>query len=251
MELIDTHCHIYYDSYKKDLDEVLKRSKENSISKLICIGVDLKSSIESIQLSEKYSQIYATAGYHPHESKDAPSNYLNKIKKLFKSTKVVAVGEIGLDYYYNHSDKTTQNKVFIEQLRLAKEMKKPVVIHCREAEEDIIKGLKKVGDNFGVVHCFSGSEEFAYELFNLGFKISFTGMITFKKDLSELIKKFPLEKIMLETDSPYLTPIPKRGKRNEPAMVKIIAEKIAEIKNRSLKEVAEITTKNAEELFGI
>jgi len=251
MELIDTHCHIYYDDFKNDLDEVLKRSRQNFISKLICVGVDLKSSKESINLSEKYSQIFATAGYHPHESKDAPLNYLTELEKLFKSKKVIALGEIGLDYYYNHSDKNTQNKVFIEQLKLAKILNKPVVIHCRDAEEDIIKCLKEVKNNFGVVHCFSGTEKFANELFKLDFYISFTGMITFKNNLPELIKKFPLERIMLETDSPYLTPVPNRGKRNEPSMVKIIAEKIATIKNKPLEEIAKITTKNAEQLFGI
>ena len=251
MELIDTHCHIYYDSFKNDLDEVLKRATQNFISKLICVGVDLKTSKESINLSEKYPQIFATAGFHPHESKDASLNYLMKLEKLFKSEKVIALGEIGLDYYYNHSDKKTQNKVFIEQLELAKSLDKPVVIHCRDAEEDIIKCLKEVKNNFGVVHCFSGTEKFANELFKLDFLISFTGMITFKNDLPKLIRKFPLEKIMLETDSPYLTPAPHRGKRNEPSMVKIIAEKIAEIKNRPIEEVAKITTKNAEELFGI
>ena len=251
MKLIDTHCHLYYENYKGDLDEVIQRSTENSIYKIICVGVDLKSSKQSINLSKKYPQIFATAGYHPHESKDAPLNYLDEIKYLIKSNNVVAVGEIGLDYYYNHSDKKTQNKVFIEQLKLAKELNKPIIIHCRDAEEDIIKGLKEVKNNFGVVHCFSGTDEFARKLFKLGFYISFTGMVTFRKDLPELIKNLPLEKIMIETDSPYLTPIPKRGKRNEPAMVKIIAEKIAEIKNTSLKEVAKITTRNAERLFEI
>ena len=177
--------------------------------------------------------------------------YLMKLEKLFKSEKVIALGEIGLDYYYNHSDKKTQNKVFIEQLELAKSLDKPVVIHCRDAEEDIIKCLKEVKNNFGVVHCFSGTEKFAKELFKLNFYISFTGMITFKNNLPELIKNFPLERMMLETDSPYLTPVPNRGKRNEPSMVKIIAEKIAEIKNIPIEEVAKTTTKNAEKLFGI
>tara|TARA_B100000029_G_scaffold462202_1_gene494513 strand:+ start:753 stop:1508 length:756 start_codon:yes stop_codon:yes gene_type:complete len=251
MKLIDTHCHIYYDNFKNDFDEVLKRSKQNSISKLICVGVDIESSKKSINLSEKFSQIFATVGYHPHESKEAPLNYLLEIKNLLKSKKVVAIGEIGLDYYYNHSDKKTQNKIFIEQLELAKEIDKPVVIHCRDAEDDIIKGLKKVKNNYGVVHCFSGTEEFAKKLFELGFYVSFTGMITFKNELPKLIEKIPIEKIMIETDSPYLTPVPNRGKRNEPAMVKIVAEKIAEIKNISLNEVAKITTKNAEKLFGI
>ena len=130
MKLIDTHCHIYYDDYKNDLDEVLQRSAQNFVYKIICVGVDLKSSKKSIILSDKYSQIFATAGYHPHESKEAPLNYLDEIEKLFKSKNVVAVGEIGLDYYYNHSDKETQNKVFIEQLQLAKNINKPVVIHC-------------------------------------------------------------------------------------------------------------------------
>ena len=218
---------------------------------MICIGVDIKSSLKSIELSKKFKNIFASAGFHPHESKDATTTYINEIEKLLNLEKVVALGEIGLDYHYDHSDRKIQNIVYNEQLELAKSLNIPSIIHCRNAENDIITGIKNTGATKGVIHCFSGNQNFADNLFELGFLISFTGMITFNKSLESIVKNVPLNKIMLETDSPYLTPHPYRGKRNEPAMVKVIAEKIANIKNISLNEVANQTTKNAEELFGI
>ena len=251
MELIDTHCHIYYDSFKSDIDEVISKAHKNNISKMICVGVDLKSSEESLNLASRYTSIFATCGFHPHESKDAKKNYLRNLEDFTKFKKNVAIGETGLDYFYNHSEKKVQKKIFIEQLELSKSLNLPVIIHCRDAEKDIIECIKLTKASKGVVHCFSGKERFSNQLFELGFKISFTGMITFKKDLAETLKKIPLNKFMLETDSPYLTPVPYRGKRNEPSMVKIIAEKISEIKDISIEEVAKATTKNAEELFGI
>jgi len=251
MNFIDTHCHIYYDKYKSDIKQVLDRSIKNNINKLICVGVDLSSSLKSIELAKKYNIVFASAGYHPHESKDAHKSYLKDLEKLFSFKKVIAVGETGLDYYYNHSSKKVQNKIFKEQLELAKTLKKPVIIHCRDAEEDIINAIIETNSNNGVVHCFSGDINFANKLFDLGFYISFTGMITFNKNLINVIENVPLIKIMIETDSPYLAPIPYRGKRNEPWMVKLIAEKIADIKNISLKEVADTTTNNAEKLFEI
>ena len=218
---------------------------------MICIGVDIKSSLKSIELSKKFKNIFASAGFHPHESKDATTTYINEIEKLLNLEKVVALGEIGLDYHYDHSDRKIQNIVYNEQLELAKSLNIPSIIHCRNAENDIITGIKNTGATKGVIHCFSGNQNFADNLFELGFLISFTGMITFNKSLESIVKNVPLNKIMLETDSPYLTPHPYRGKRNEPAMVKVIAEKIANIKNISLNDVANQTTKNAEELFGI
>ena len=165
--------------------------------------------------------------------------------------KIIGIGETGLDYYYNHSQIQTQLRVFTEQINLAKELDMPIIIHNRLADKDLYKALKNSGIKKGVIHCFSSNLEFAEKIINLGLHISFTGLITFSDDTKEVIKEIPLEKIMIETDSPYLTPHPHRGKRNEPYMVKYVAERIAEIKNITLKEVGDITTKTAQKFFGI
>ncbi len=250
MELIDTHCHIYYDKYH-DIDEVINRAIKNNITKMICVGVDIESSKKSIELAEKYDMIYATAGYHPHESKDTIPNYLNELESLLQHKKVVALGEIGLDFFYNHSDKKTQIKIFEEQLELAKSLNMPCVIHNRESDDELIKSIKRTKNNNGVIHCFASNTKFANELIDLNLHLSFTGLITFVDELKEVVKNIPIDKIMVETDSPYLTPIPHRGKRNEPYMVKYIAEEIAKIKNKSLNDVANQTTKTASNFFGI
>ena len=251
MEFIDTHCHIYYDKYQDDINEVISRANNNNVNNIICVGVDIESSKKSLFLSEKYSSVFATVGYHPHESKLALPNYLDKLSDLSKHPKVVAIGEIGLDYYYKHSDKKTQIKTFIEQLELAKNLDMPVIIHNREADKDIYKAIKNSKINNGVIHCYSGDIEYAKKIFGLGLFVSFTGILTFSQSLQKVVKEIPLEKIMIETDSPYLTPIPHRGKRNEPHMVSLIAEKIADIKNISIEEVAQTTTKTAKKFFGI
>ncbi len=251
MQLIDTHSHIYYDKYENDFDKVLSRAKENNLEKIICVGVDIESSKKSIELSEKHNMIYATAGYHPHETKEANQNYLNELEKLLNHNKVVAVGEIGLDFFYNHSDKKTQIKIFNEQLELANHLYMPCVIHNRNSDEELLDCLKNKKIEKGVIHCFASNLKFAKELINLNLFLSFTGLITFNQELENVVKEIPLNKIMIETDSPYLTPKPHRGKRNEPYMVKYVAKKIAEIKNISYDEVANTTTKNAVKFFGL
>ena len=251
MELIDTHCHIYYDKYSNDLDDVISRANKKNINHIVCVGVDLESSKKSLALSEKYDSVFATTGYHPHEAKLAPKDYLDKMKDLLEKPKVIAVGEIGLDYYYEHSDKKVQIKVFREQLELAKELNMPTIIHNRESDDDLYQNIKESNINKGVIHCYSSDVKYANKLFELGLIVSFTGIVTFSKTLQEVVKEIPIDKIMLETDSPYLTPIPFRGKRNEPYMVNYVAEKIADIKGISVKEVAEITTKTAKGFFGI
>lgn len=251
MELIDTHCHIYYDKYLDDLDDVISRANKKNINHIICVGVDLESSKKSLALSEKYDSVFATTGYHPHEAKLAPKDYLDRMKDLLEKPKVIAVGEIGLDYYYEHSDKKVQIKVFREQLELAKELNMPTIIHNRESDDDLYQNIKESNINKGVIHCYSSDVKYANKLFELGLIVSFTGIVTFSKTLQEVVKEIPIDKIMLETDSPYLTPIPFRGKRNEPYMVNYVAEKIADIKGISVKEVAEITTKTAKGFFGI
>jgi len=251
MEFIDTHCHIYYDKYQNDISDVINRAKNKNIKHIICVGVDLESSEKSIILSDQYESIFATVGYHPHESKLAVDNYLDKMLELLKHPKAVAIGEIGLDYYYKHSDKKTQIKVFREQLELAKDLDMPVIIHNRESDKDLYDNLKNSKINNGVIHCYSSDVKYANKIFDLGLLVSFTGILTFSKSLQAVVKEIPLEKMMIETDSPYLTPIPFRGKRNEPHMVSFVAEKIAEIKNISIDEVANVTTETAKNFFGI
>ena len=251
MEFIDTHCHIYYDKYDHDINDVINRASNNNVNNIICVGVDLESSRKSLELAEQYQSVFATVGYHPHEAKLTSENYLDEIKKISQKSKVVAIGEIGLDYYYEHSDKKIQIKVFREQLELAKELNMPTIIHNRESDDDLYHNIKESNINKGVIHCYSSDIKYANKLFELGLIVSFTGIITFSKKLQEVVKEIPMDKIMIETDSPYLTPIPFRGKRNEPYMVKYVAEKIAEIKNISVEEVAEITTKTAKDFFSI
>ena len=218
---------------------------------MICIGDRLSTSEQSINISEQYKNIYASVGIHPHEAKDAPKEYLDQLKNKATHKKVVAIGEIGLDYHYNFSNPNIQKKVFREQLELANDLDLPAIIHCRNSDDDLYACIKDSKNNNGVIHCFASNLEFAYKMIDLGYFISFTGMITFVKDLEVVIKEINLENIMIETDSPYLAPIPYRGKRNEPWMVKLIAEKISSIKNIDIKTISEITTKNAEELFKI
>ena len=251
MEFIDTHCHIYYDKYQDDIKDVINRANDNNVKKMICVGVDIPSSEKSIALSKQYESIFATVGYHPHEAKLVDNNYLDKMIELLKHPKSIAVGEIGLDYYYEHSDKKTQIKIFREQLELAKDLDMPAVIHNRESDHDLYENIKASKIDKGVIHCYSSDVNYANKLFDLGLLVSFTGIVTFSKTLQKVVKQIPLDKIMVETDSPYLTPIPFRGKRNEPHMVSLVAEKIAEIKNIPLEEVAKITTATAKNLFGI
>ena len=249
--MIDTHCHIYYDVYSDDIDRIIENALSGGIEKMICVGVDLQSSEKCIELSEKYNCVYASVGYHPHDSKKAPPNYLVELESLSKHNKVVAIGEMGLDFHYNHSERDIQMQVFREQLDLSKSVSLPAIVHCREAEKDILKVIESFNKNLrGVIHCFSGNLEFARKIISNHFLISFTGMITFlDKPFSNVIKNIDIENIMLETDSPYLTPKPYRGKRNEPSYVKYIAEKISELKNIPINKVDEKTTRNATRLF--
>ena len=247
--MIDTHCHLYDNKLYPKLDEIILNAKKANVEKMICIGDNLNTSLKSLEIAEKYNNIYATVGIHPHESKDVSEKYLSKIEHYSNHQKVVAIGEIGLDYYYNFSDSKIQKSVFLEQLKLAKKLNLPSVIHCRDAYEDLLEIIIESEHNKGVIHCFSGDLEFANKIINLGYYISFTGMITFVKELEDVIKNISLNHILIETDSPYLAPVPYRGKINEPAYVEKVAEKIAEIKNLSAQEVIDITTNNANVLF--
>ena len=249
MKLIDTHAHIYYDDYSDRMDDVIQAAADNGVEKIISVGVDLATSEECIRLAEKYPSVYATCGYHPHEAVKAPKGYLYELESFYEHPKVVAVGEIGLDYHYHFSEPRDQKKVFREQLEMANSLDLPAVVHCRESDDDILCGMQQSGHESGVIHCFTSSLDFANAILETGFCISFTGIITFVKELEEVVKKIPLEKMMVETDSPYLSPKPHRGKKNEPAFAVHVAKKIAELKEISLNEVADTTTETAYNLF--
>jgi TatD DNase family protein len=276
--LIDTHAHLNFAAYKKDLDEVIKRALDNNLW-VINVGSKYETSKRAVEIAERYKEgVYAAIGLHPIYStaglvktKTDPEegNFTareedfdkEKYRKLAKSEKVVAIGEIGLDYYYRPKTKRKlelfkekQKEVFIEQLGLAKELKLPIIFHCRVAHNDLIQILRKFQSSSfkfqGVVHCFTGNWEQAREYLDMGFYIGFNGII-YKLDLDEIIKKTPLERILIETDCPYLTPPEAGEKRNEPIFVKYIAEKITKIKNIDYEKITESTTINARKLFGI
>lgn len=248
----DSHAHLDDVRFDVDREEIIASLQLNNVSMLINVGTTLRLSEKSVEMAEKYPFIYATAGIHPHDTKNMNEETLNSIKELLKHPKCVALGEIGLDYHYDFSDKDTQRYWFDRQLKLARDLNKPVIIHDREAHSECFEMVKDNGVK-GVFHCYSGAAELAEELIKLGFYISFTGGITFKnaKKAVEVIDAIPLSKILIETDCPYLTPEPFRSKRNEPKHVMYTAKKIAEIKNMSLEEIAKITLENAKRCFSI
>jgi TatD DNase family protein len=277
---IDTHAHVNFSAFKDDLDEVIRRSLDED-TWMINVGSDYKTSKRALEIANKYEKgIYAAVGLHPIHAcsgeaegedydvkqKSEEFNYDN-YEKLAKFEKVVAIGEIGLDYYHIApaadigAIKKKQKDVFTAQLMLARKLDLPVIIHCRQAHDDMLavlqnfkkenKDLFKTNEPWGVMHCFSGDEDLAWKYFSLGLIISFTGLVTFSKQWDDLIRKLPPDKFMIETDCPYMTPEPFRGKRNEPVLVKYVAERIAEIKNLTAERVGEITTGNARILFKI
>ena len=252
---IDSHSHLDDKRFDGDRDILIKSLKENKVDLAINIGADLETSINSVNLADKYDHIYATVGVHPHSASEVTLDTLNQFREMAKNKKVVAIGEIGLDFYYDNSPRDLQRKWFKEQLKLAKELKLPVVIHSRDATKETYDTIKEAQDGTlkGVMHCFSGSMEMAIEYIKLGFYISIGGPVTFKnaRVVREVAEAVPLDKLLIETDCPYLTPEPYRGKRNEPMFVKYVAEKIAEIKKISVKELASHTSRNTKELFGI
>ena len=250
--IVDTHCHLYFEELNKDIDGVLSRANDLGVNTFICVGTNLNDSYESLTLAQKYKSIYATAGIHPHDSKDAGGDYLQKLRKLLDNERIVAVGEMGLDYFRNFSNSDTQKTVFKDQLKLANETNKPIVFHNREADEDIIKILSDFPNVVGVAHCFSSSYETAIKLIEMGFYISFSGNLTFKNShLPEVAKKLPLDRLLVETDSPFLSPVPFRGKTNEPGRARYVAEKLAEIFASNIDQIASITTANAKSLFNL
>lgn len=249
--LIDTHCHLDFPEFDNDREEVIQRSKETDIDYIINIGSTLKSSQASVELARKYEFIYAAVGVHPHDADSFDEKIFLALNELAKEKKVVAIGETGLDYYRNYSKVDKQKDLFTSLCRLGKDYNLPLVIHTRLAEIDTLEILKGIMPLRCVVHCFSGNEDFLKECLDLGFLISFTCNVTYKKadNLKKVVKAAPLDRILLETDAPYLSPEGLRGRRNEPLNVKILAQTIAQIKEMDFKEVADATTKNAKEFF--
>jgi len=252
--LIDTHAHLEMSEFDKDRDEVIERALKNGIDTIIAVGINLEDSEKAISLAKRHDAVYATVGVHPHDAKSINTATYDSLKKLAAREKVVAYGEIGLDFFRDRSPRDVQINRFEEQLYLAAELNLPVVIHNRDAHRETFEILKKHKGNLrGVLHCFSGDYEMAKKYIDLGYYISIPGTITFPNagKLVEVAEKIPMESLLIETDSPFLAPVPKRGKRNEPAYVAYVAKKVSEIRGLTLEAVGIATTENAGNLFGI
>ncbi len=255
---IDTHCHLNMDFFEEDWKDVAFSAYNEGVKFIITIGTNLNDSKKGVEISKKIDFIYTSVGWHPHDTKYINGfNDIMEVMKLAKNNKkVIAIGEIGLDFYKNYSPKDVQEKFFRMQINVAKELNLPIIIHDRDAQDRVYEILReeKADEVGGVFHCFSGDYEFAKKIFDINFMISFTGTITFRKNRNrayELIKKVPIDLILTETDAPFLTPEPYRGKRNEPKYVKYVTEKIAEFKNMDLEEVCEKILTNAKNLFNL
>ncbi|WP_010297465.1 TatD family hydrolase [Candidatus Odyssella thessalonicensis] len=250
--LVDSHCHLNFPDFKDDLPAVLRRAQLNGIGTLLTINTRLSEFQDIHAIAEAHSHIYCTAGVHPHDAQDYASPELaQQLKDLAQFPKVVGLGETGLDYYYNNSPSAEQIDSFETHLAVGGELDLPIVVHTRNADEDTLAAMDKYPNAKGVFHCFSGGREMAKAGLDRGYLISFSGIITFKKaeELRDVVKYVPLDKILVETDAPFLAPIPHRGKRNEPAFTLHTAEIVAELKGVPLKEVAEQTTNNFFNLF--
>lgn len=281
---IDTHAHVNFAAFRDDAEEVIRRSLDND-TWMILVGSEFKTSNRALHYANKYEKgVYAAIGLHPihleeglvdNQEEDNTYSFAPRYEvfdygsyeKLAKFEKVVAIGEIGLDYYHLDPTKDVvavkkkQHEVFAQQLLLARSLDLPVIIHCRQAHDDLLEILQEFKKEYGhiipndrpwgVIHCFSGDEDLAWKYFKLGLLISFTGLITFSKQWDDLIRKIPLDKIMIETDTPYMTPEPYRGQRNEPVLVQYVAKRIADIKSIKIEKVAEVTTRTAKELFRV
>lgn len=252
--MIDSHCHLNDKRFSQNVEQVIKKAKENGVKQFLVVGYDLFSSLKAVKLSEKYVEIYAAVGIHPSDIKKMKNHDLEEIEKLLKHKKVIALGEIGLDYYWD-KDVNLQNQqkeFFVKQIQLANKYKKPILVHMRDASFDTLEVLKSESPTFGgIMHCYSGSAELVKEFIILGMYISLAGPVTFlnAKTPKEVAKIVPLDRLLIETDSPYLAPHPYRGQSNEPGYLYLIAEEIAKIKNIPLEDLKNKTTQNFKRLF--
>jgi TatD DNase family protein len=259
VNLIDTHCHLNFNSYDEDRDAVLARATEAGVTRVIIPATDLATSREAIALAAQYDGVFAAVGIHPNSTADFNASDLESVEEISRAPKVVAIGEIGLDYYRDKSPKEVQHRAFEAQLALASRLEVPVIIHNREASQDIMTTLEgwardlpaSLHERPGVLHSFSAPQSIAERALACGFYLGFTGPITFKDadDLRSIAAQTPLDRLLVETDGPFLTPMPHRGKRNEPAYVRLIAERLASVKQVSFEALAQATTENAIRLF--
>ncbi len=254
--LIDTHTHLDDARYNDDRDAMIARAREAGVEAFVTIGCDLATSQAAVAIANQHPFVYASVGVHPHEVKHISDGWYDELRRLVNNKKVVAYGEIGLDYHYNHSSPKEQRERFREQIQLARELNLPVIVHTREAQDDTMTILKeeKASEIGGVFHCFSGDAWLAKDALDLGFYLSFSGILTFQNAtmLRDIAKNTPLDRVLIETDCPYLTPVPHRGKRNEPAYVAHVAKQLAAIHPElSLEQIEQRTTENAKRLFKI
>lgn len=251
--MVDTHCHLHFSEYTQDRETVFQRSWESGIEALILVGCDAEDSSQAMALAQSVPNAFFSAGFHPHEASRWNLQKKQKLEELSRDPKCVAVGEVGLDYYRNLSPKEDQRRVFIEMLTLAKSRELPLIIHCRQAADEMVSLLKEQGPfpSSGVMHCFSGDSKYLEDCLKLGFYVSFAGNLTFAnaEELRERAAEVPIERLLTETDSPYLTPAPFRGTRNEPCRIAHTIAKLAEIQRKSPEEMSKVTAGNARRLF--
>lgn len=250
--IFDSHAHYTDKAFNEDREIMLGSLKESGVCGIINCGADIESSVSSVDLASKYDYIYAACGIHPEEADKTPENYIDILRDLAKNEKSVAIGEIGLDYYWRQDTKDLQKELFEKQILLSKELDLPIIVHDREAHGDTMEILKKHRPK-GVLHCFSGSPETATEVLKLGMYIGLGGALTFKnaRKAVEVAQMLPLDRLLLETDCPYMAPVPMRGKRNNSGYIPFIAEKVAEIKGIDPQSVLDVTTENTKKLFNI
>jgi TatD DNase family protein len=253
MRLFDTHGHLLDERFDADREALIAELPAQGVVGFVEIGTDIAESAKAAALAARVDYIYAAVGVHPHEAKDAPDDYLDRLRALARQPKVVAIGEIGLDYHYDFSPRDVQKKAFEQQLALAAEMDLPVALHMREATQDMMGILREHRGVRGVMHCFSGSAETARQCLDLGLYISFAGTVTFKNahKTVKAAETVPKDRILAETDSPYLSPEPKRGRRNDPSHVQYVIEKLAAVKRVSFEEMCDINMVNAKGLYAI
>ncbi len=252
--LIDSHAHLELDDFDNDRDQVIQRARERGVDTIVTVGISLDDSRKAIAVARRYSMVYASVGVHPHSAKEIDNGTYDALRKLVRDDKVVAYGEIGLDFFRNRSPRDVQLRCFGEQMELAHECALPVIIHDRDAHVETMEVLERwKGKVRGIVHCFSGDYDMAKRCLDLGYYISIPGTVTYKNSavIRDVVRKAPIESLLVETDCPFLTPEPKRGKRNEPANVLHTARKVADIKGLPFEEVARITSDNTREIFGI
>lgn len=250
---IDTHCHLDFNQFSADREKVIFKAHEEGIEAIINVGTSLEGSRRSLQLAKEHDSIYAAVGVHPHEAEKFPVDSWMELEGLTQGEKVVAVGETGLDYFRNYSSRTSQKELFRRQIKLAIKANLPLIVHAREADDETLGILKEEGASRGVLHCFSSTAEVARDSLRLGFYISIAGQVTYPtaRQLREAIGEIPTNRLLIETDAPFLTPQERRGERNEPALIKHTAAEVAQLYGLSLKDIARITTLNAQQLFGI